>query len=84
MPCRAALTKRFLRELRKHPVDVKERTLRAIDEIIANPFLGVKLRGELEGRWRWRIGGYRIIYMIDDSRHLVVFLDIGPRRPIYK
>lgn len=84
MAYRAALTKRFLRELRKQPDEVKERTLRAIDEIIANPFSGVKLRGELEGRWRWRIGEYRIIYIIDDSRHLVVFLDIGPRKSIYE
>jgi len=80
----AALTRRFLRELRKQANSVKERALRAIDEIIANPFLGVKLRGELEGRWRWRIGKYRIIYIIDDSRNLVVFLDIGPRKSIYE
>jgi len=84
MPYIAALTKRFLRELRKQPDNIKERTLRAIDEIIANPFLGVKLRGELEGHWRWRIGKYRIIYLIDEPRHLVVFLDIGPRRSIYE
>jgi mRNA-degrading endonuclease RelE of RelBE toxin-antitoxin system len=80
----AALTKRFLRELRKQANGVKERALIAIDEIIANPFLGVKLRGELEGRWRWKIGKYRIIYIIDDSRNLVVFLDIGPRKSIYE
>jgi len=55
MPYIAALTRRFLRELRKQPDNIKERTLRAIDEIIANPFLGVKLRGELEGHWRWRM-----------------------------
>jgi len=80
----AALTKRFLRELRKQANGVKEKALIAIDEIIANPFLGVKLRGELEGRWRWRIGKYRILYIIDDSRSLVVFLDIGPRKSIYE
>jgi mRNA interferase RelE/StbE len=84
MPYRAALTKRFIRELDKQTADVKERVLRAIDEIIADPFLGVKLRGELEGHWRWRIGEYRIIYVIDDSRQLVVFLDIEPRRSIYE
>jgi len=80
----AALTKRFLRELRKQSNGVKERALIVIDEIIANPFLGVKLRGELEGSWRWRIGKYRIIYIVDDSRNLVVFLDIGPRKSIYE
>lgn len=84
MDYRPALTKRFLRELRKQPDEVKERTLRAIDEIIANPSYGVKLRGELQGYWRWRIGEYRIIYIVDDSLHLVVFLDVGPIKSIYK
>jgi len=84
MDYRPALTKKFLRELRKQPNEVKERALRAIDEIIANPLLGVKLRGELQGYWRWRIGEQRIIYKIDDPLHLVVFLDVGPRRSIYK
>lgn len=49
MDYRPALAKRFLRELRKQPNEVKERALRAIAEIIANPLLGVKLRGELQG-----------------------------------
>ena len=81
---KAALTKSFLREFRKLPDDVRDRALRGIDEIVANPFLGVKLRGELEGRWRWRIGKFRIIYMIDQSAQLVVFLDVGPRKAIYE
>jgi len=72
MPYRAALTRRFLRELRRQPPDVKERALKTIDEIISEPFSGTKLRGELEGRWRWRIGQYRIIYLIDDPHRLVV------------
>jgi len=34
------------------PDDVKSRVLEAINNILANPFSGVKLRGELEGYWR--------------------------------
>ena len=84
MPYRAALTRRFLRELMRQPPDIKERALKTIDEIISEPFSGTKLRGELEGRWRWRIGEYRIIYLIDDPHRLVVFLDVGPRKSIYE
>lgn len=73
-----------MRELRRRSDDVKGRALGAIDEMIADPFLGVRLRGEFGGRWRWRIGEYRIICLIDDPRRLVVFLDIGPRRSIYE
>ncbi len=84
MTYKAALTKNFLKESRKLPEDVKNRVLRAVDEITANPFLGVKLRGELEGRWRWRVGEYRIIYIIDQKSQLVVFLDVGLRKIIYE
>ena len=47
MAYKAALTKNFLREFKKLPKEVRDRILRAIDEILSNPFLGVKLRGEL-------------------------------------
>jgi len=79
----AALTKIFLREFRKLPQNVRDRILKAIDEIIASPFSGVRLRDELEGRWRWRVGKHRIIYRIDQATRLVVFLDVGLRKSVY-
>ena len=30
------------------------------------------------------VGGYRIIYVVDNSQHIVLILDIGPRKNIYK
>jgi len=84
LPYKVALTRNFLREFKKLSKHTKDRVSRVIDEIVANPFSGVKLRGELEGRWRWRVGKYRIVYMIDQTRQLVVFLDVGLRRTIYE
>ena len=84
MTYKAALTKSFLRELKNLPEDVRERVLKAIDDVLVSPFLGVKLRGELEGFWRWRVGKYRIIYMINHESKLVIFLDVGLRKTIYK
>jgi mRNA interferase RelE/StbE len=81
---KAALTKNFLKQLKKLPEDIRARVLKAVDEVIANPYAGVKLKGELEGLLRWRIGEYRIIYLIDERSKLVVFLHIGHRRAIYK
>lgn len=80
MPYKAALTRNFLRQLNKLPKNVKNRVLKAVDELIRNPFLGVRLRGELRGRWRWRVGKYRI----DQTSKLVVFLDVGLRKKIYE
>jgi len=80
LPYKAALTRNFLRQLNKLPKNVKNRVLKAVDELIRNPFLGVRLRGELRGGWRWRVGKYRI----DQKSKLVVFLDVGLRKKIYE
>ena len=41
---------------------------------------------KLSGRsgWRIRIGPYRVIYEIHDDRLLVLVVDIGARREIYR
>lgn len=84
MSYKAALTRNFLRELKRLPDDIRDRIFRIVDEMLANPFSGVKLRGELEGRWRWRVGKYRIIYIIDQEERLVVLLDVGLRKAVYE
>ncbi|MBL0057652.1 MAG: type II toxin-antitoxin system RelE/ParE family toxin [Elusimicrobia bacterium] len=43
--------------------------------------LGRPLRGDLKGRWRMRIGDYRIIYSINANRVLILL--VGNRRDIY-
>ena len=45
MAYKAALTKSFLREFKKLPENIKNRILRAIDEMLNNPYSGVRLRG---------------------------------------
>jgi len=84
LPYKAALTRNFLRELKKLPKNVKTRVLTAVDELIHNPFSGVRLRGELKGKWRLRVGKYRVIYRIDQTSQLVIFLDVGLRKKIYE
>lgn len=79
----AAPTKHFLRELKKLPGGVRARTLLAIEELVSNPYAGVRLRGELSGLLRWRTGDYRIIYKIDEAKRLVVIIDVGPRKSVY-
>ena len=80
---RSAPTKHFLRELKKLPAHIRARVLRAIEELVSNPFAGTRLRGELDGLLRWRTSDYRIVYKIDEEKRLVVLLDVGPRKAIY-
>jgi mRNA interferase RelE/StbE len=79
----AAPTRHFLKELKKLPSPTRKRVTSAIEELLLNPYAGVRLRGELEGLLRSRVGSYRIIYKIDEEKHLVILIDVGPRRSVY-
>jgi mRNA interferase RelE/StbE len=41
---------------------------------------------KLAGRdgWRIRVGSYRVVYDIDDSKRIVEILDVGHRRDVYR
>ena len=41
------------------------------------------LRGGEHGRWRVRVGDYRIVYSIEDNRLLVLVLRVAHRREVY-
>ncbi len=41
------------------------------------------LRGGDHGRWRVRVGDYRIVYTIEDNRFLVLILRVAHRREVY-
>ena len=45
---------------------------------------GKALTGDLKGLWRYRIGDYRLIVDIRDKELVIVAIDIGPRRDIYR
>ncbi|MEO6811605.1 MAG: type II toxin-antitoxin system RelE/ParE family toxin [Isosphaeraceae bacterium] len=43
----------------------------------------LKLEGE-EGFYRIRVGDYRVVYLIEDDRLIVVVVAVGHRREIYR
>jgi mRNA interferase RelE/StbE len=45
---------------------------------------GKVLTGPMAGRWRYRVGDYRIVCQIEDGRLLVLVLTIGHRSDIYR
>ncbi|MCR1795927.1 type II toxin-antitoxin system RelE/ParE family toxin [Leptospira sp. WS58.C1] len=52
-----------------------------------NPFFGPnikKLKGEFDGLYRYRIGKYRLFYLIKDNELLVIFVDVDQRKDSYK
>ncbi len=65
---------------------IKDRVGQAIQNLSSQPRpAGVKkLSGKLKGVWRMRIGDYRLLYDIDDKKKIVILLDLGHRRQIYR
>lgn len=51
-----------------------------------NPFYGSnikKLKDNLEGYYRYRIGNYRLFYLIEDKKLIVVVVDFKHRQQAY-
>ncbi len=46
--------------------------------------IGKALAGELMGFWRYRVGEYRLICELRDHELLVLVVELGHRREIYK
>jgi mRNA interferase RelE/StbE len=76
--------KSFTKEFDKLPRNVKGKILEALKKAAETPYAGTKLRGKLEGLWRWRVGKYRAVYLINEKEKAVAFLDVGLRKSIYE
>ena len=46
--------------------------------------IGEPLKGSLEGLWRYRVADFRIVVRIEDDRVMVLVVDVGNRREIYR
>jgi mRNA interferase RelE/StbE len=83
LPYKSIFTRGFTKEFDKLSKGIKEQILKTLEKTVENPYSGTKLRGKLGGLWRWRVGKFRVIYMIDEKEKAIVFLDVGLRKSIY-
>lgn len=63
---------------------IKRAVRSAIRELSFNPASGEPLHGELDGLYKRRVRGYRIVYAIDRAQRRVDILAVGERRSIYE
>ena len=76
------VTRNFLKDLRKIPRKEQVRIRRALGEIEVNPFLGRKVVGAQLGQYRWRVGGYRIRYDVEETN--IIVLRVLKREDAYR
>ena len=60
------------------------RFLNAFDFISKDPVQGKPLHGQLKGLYSYRLGSYRILYEIHHGKLLVIIIDLGHRKEIYR
>jgi mRNA interferase RelE/StbE len=84
-PYTVSLKPAAARQLEGLPRDIQERIFAKLTALGANPRLpGIeKLRGS-EDLFRVRVGDYRIVYQIQEDRHVVLVVKIGHRRDVYR
>ena len=68
----------------KLPRTIQQRILARLEALVPNPRPpgSVKLTGQ--DAYRIRIGDYRAIYTIHDDRLVVLVIDVGHRREVYR
>ena len=76
-------TKEALKQLRKLPREVQVRILSSLERIRVRPYPHVK---KLVGcpYFRLRVGEYRVILDIQENKLIILIVDIGHRKNIYK
>jgi mRNA interferase RelE/StbE len=73
------------KRLAKLPTKTRRRIADKIDGLAQEPRPhGVEKLETEEDLYRIRVGDYRIIYSIEDRRLLVLVLDIGDRKDVYR
>jgi len=75
---------RVIRRMAEREPAFYQRVASALDDLQRDPHQGKPLKGELKGRYSYRIGSYRIVYRIRHQELLVLIIDIGHRREIYR
>lgn len=82
-----AETKNFQKLIEKIDKKIYEKIVsNAYPQLRSNPFFGTnikKLKGNFEGYYRYRIGNYRLFYLVEGDKVLVVVTHLSHRQSAY-
>jgi len=75
-----------IKDLKGLDFHIRKNIVEKIEQyLLKNPInLGKPLKGNLKGLYRYRIGDYRVIYMINIKEKKVVVTNVNHRKNVYK
>ena len=83
-----AQTKEFEKNIKKLDLKLYIKIKNIVyPQLRKNPFFGTnikRLKGELDGFYRYRIGNYRLFYIIENEKVLVIVTSISHRQGAYE
>lgn len=80
---KVAFSSKALRIIKKLPPHLADILHQDLKKIAVNPRVGEKLSGEVN-TYRYRLGKYRVIYEIKDKDLIVLVVNFGHRKEIYR
>ncbi len=88
---RLFLTDEFQKQLTKIKSPIKGRLEKKIEEYLSpqlkrEPHFGKnikKLRGHSPETWRYRIGNFRLFYIIDENEKIIALVSVDDRKDTY-
>ena len=80
------ITRRAKRDFRRLPKEQQERLWEAVRALAAHPRPpGCKRLASEDALYRIRVGGYRVLYTVEDApAYVVVVYYVGPRKSVYR
>lgn len=87
MKYQVQITDKILKKLEKLPKRDKERIIEDIDSLVEDPRPDgcKKLKGNLKPiRYRIRSGNYRIVYSVQDDMLIILVVEFGHRKDVYR
>jgi len=88
MKYKVEYTKAAVKQLKKMDRKIAAFILSYIEEKLVDcndpRIYGKALKGNLNDKWRYRVGEYRILAKIEDDKVVVIVVEVGHRKDIYK
>ena len=78
------IEKKANKSILRLPLNIQNKIDKAFGIIRENPLSGSKLLGELAGYYKYRVGDYRVVYLFDKKKSVVIVVKVEHRRGVYK